>query len=176
LSQVKQQRGKGKKGLETLTRSGYARLTYRPPSPRKSDDVGVSVWLGLNHPVEGECNKIISEGLIVSQFSQTSAFACIVGVVVGGHGVSGTRLGLRVRKVATDAGVWCPVSTGDIWCLVLWSDYSSRETCARSNSAAPFSQRSARVVSSSLFGFGTRVVCEGCLANLATPTGASAGC
>jgi hypothetical protein len=86
LSQVKQQRGKGKKGLETLTRSGYARLTYRPPSPRKSDDVGVSVSLGFNHPVEGECNKIISEGLIVSQFSQTSAFACVVGVVIGGHG------------------------------------------------------------------------------------------
>jgi hypothetical protein len=69
------------RALETLRRSG------RPlPSPRKSDDVGVSVSLGFSHPVEGECNKIISEGLIVSQFSQTSAFACVVGVVIGGHG------------------------------------------------------------------------------------------
>jgi hypothetical protein len=74
------------RALETLRRSGYARLTNPPlPLPRKSDDVGVSVSLGFSHPVEGECNKIISEGLIVSQFSQTSAFARVGGVVIGGH-------------------------------------------------------------------------------------------
>jgi hypothetical protein len=53
-------------------------------SQRKFDHVGVIVSLGCSHPYEGEVNKIISEGLIVSQFSQTSAFAYVGGVVVGG--------------------------------------------------------------------------------------------
>jgi hypothetical protein len=65
--------------LKSRHRAACHQSAITPPSarsaPRECDDVGVIVSLGLSHPYEGEVNKIISEGLIVSQFSQTSAFA-----------------------------------------------------------------------------------------------------
>jgi hypothetical protein len=64
------------------------RSVNNPPAsaPRKFDDIGVIASLGFSHPFEGEVNKVIPKSLIVGQFSQTNAFACVVGVVVGGHG------------------------------------------------------------------------------------------